>query len=207
MSDKGSGFRNWFITTVEAMRPPGEEKKRRREIVAVFFLSLLFVFLTWFEIRLFSSSQSLPFTHSIFFFGLVNINIIILLLLLFLIFRNVVKVSIERREGLFGAGLKSRLTVAFVAFSVVPTFLMFMISVFYIHTSFDKWFSVKTMGILKSSLEVQNAYYFNAKRKNFHYAHQIADSLAKVRSPERILRVLESKRQELALDVVEYYPS
>ena len=32
-----------------------EIKKRKREIIIVFVLSVIFVFLTWFEIRLFSS--------------------------------------------------------------------------------------------------------------------------------------------------------
>ncbi len=71
---------------------PSEFRKRKREMVFVVLISFLFLLLTWFQIKLFGISQELPFVHSIFFFGLVNFNIILLLLLLFLIFRNVVKV-------------------------------------------------------------------------------------------------------------------
>ncbi|HWU42178.1 MAG TPA: hypothetical protein VN132_02030, partial [Bdellovibrio sp.] len=113
----------------------------------------MFVLLTWFEIRLFATSQQLPFVHSIFFFGLVNFNIVLLLLLLFMIFRNVVKVFVERQGKMFGSSLKAKLIAAFVAFSFVPTVLMFIISVFYINSSFDKWFSAKMAGVLKSSIE------------------------------------------------------
>ena len=46
--------------------PPGpqEFRKRRREIIIVLLVSVLFVLLTWFEIRLFATSQQLPFDLS-----------------------------------------------------------------------------------------------------------------------------------------------
>ena len=56
----------------------------------------MFLILTAIEIKLFDISRSLPFVNSIFFFGLVNFNIILFLLLFFLIFRNVVKTFAER---------------------------------------------------------------------------------------------------------------
>lgn len=167
----------------------------------------MFIFLLWFEIRLFSISQQLPFVHSIFFFGLVNFNIILLLLLLFLIFRNVVKVFVERRGKVFGSSLKGKLIAAFLAFSAIPTLLLFIISVFYINSSFDKWFSVKMVGVLKSSLEVQNAYYFNAKKKNYHFAHQVSEKIKSLKSKDQIKNTLKSLQKEFALDAVEYYPS
>ena len=66
---------------------PQEFKKRKREIAVIGGLALLFVVLTLLEFKLVGISQQLPFVHSIFFFGLVNFNIILLLLLFFLIFR------------------------------------------------------------------------------------------------------------------------
>lgn len=183
-----------------------ELKKRRREVLIIFFISFFFVSLTWFEIRLFSTSQQLPFVHSIFFFGLVNFNIILLLLLFFLIFRNVVKVFVERRGKIFGSSLKAKLIAAFVAFSFIPTLLMFFVSVFYINSSFDKWFSVKMASVLKSSLEVTNAYYFDAKKKNYHFAHEIAKNIRKI-PQNKIQSQLENLRSQFALDSVEYYPT
>lgn len=186
---------------------PQEIKKRRREIFIVLLVSFLFALLTWFEIRLFATSQQLPFVHSIFFFGLVNFNIILLLLLLFMIFRNVVKVFVERRGRFFGSSLKAKLVAAFVTFSFVPTLLMFIISVFYINSSFDKWFSAKMAGVLKSSIEVTNAYYFNAKKKNYHFAHQVAEAVRPLNDPRKIQNKIAALRQEFSLDAVEYYPS
>jgi two-component system nitrogen regulation sensor histidine kinase NtrY len=184
-----------------------EHRKRRREILIVFALAFSFFLLTWFEIRLFSISQQLPFVHSIFFFGLVNFNIILLLLLLFMIFRNVVKVFVERKGRVFGSSLKAKLIAAFVAFSFVPTMLIFVTSVFYINSSFDKWFSVKMAAVLKSSLEVTNAYYFQAKRKNYHFAQEVAREVRLAQGTPILKKRLKELRQEFALDALEYYPS
>lgn len=189
------------------LSPKMEFRKRRREILTIALLSLLVFFLTWFEIRILATSKQLPFVHSIFFFGLVNFNIILLLLLIFLIFRNVVKVFVERRGKIFGSSLKAKLIAAFVAFSTIPTLLMFVISVFYINSSFDKWFSVKMVGVLKSSLEVTNAYYAGAKTKNYHFAHEIAARVQKEHSTSAIQKTIGQLRKEYALDSVEYYPS
>ncbi len=186
---------------------PGEFKKRRREMLFVVLISFLFLLLTWFQIRLFGISQELPFVHSIFFFGLVNFNIILLLLLLFLIFRNVVKVFVERRGRIIGSSLKAKLIAAFVAFSFIPTALMFLISVFYINSSFDKWFSVKMAGVLKGSLEVTNAYYFNAKKRNYHFANEVAKQIHNLSSSRQIKERLKELRETFSLDAVEYYPS
>jgi len=167
----------------------------------------MFIGLTWFEIRLFSTSQQLPFVHSVFFFGLVNFNIIILLLLLFLIFRNVVKTFVEKRGKIYGSSLKAKLIAAFAAFSFIPTLLMFIISVFYINSSFDKWFNVKMVSVLKSSLDVTNAYYFSAKKKNYHYAHQVAQNIKDISNEKELKRKMVLMREIFSLDAVELYPS
>jgi two-component system nitrogen regulation sensor histidine kinase NtrY len=156
-------------------------------------------------VRRWGVSQKLQ--YSVFFIGLVNFNIVILLLLLFLIFRNVVKVFVERQGKVFGSSLKAKLITSFVSFSSVPTVLMFIISVFYINFSFDKWFSVKMIGILRSSLEVQQEYYFSAKKKNYHFAYEIASQIKMQKSEYKIKETMQHLRKEFALDAVEYYPS
>jgi two-component system nitrogen regulation sensor histidine kinase NtrY len=183
---------------------PKEFKKRKREIAVIVGLSVLFVVLTLVEIKLVGISQQLPFVHSIFFFGLVNFNIILLLLLFFLIFRNVVKVFVENSGRVVGSSLKGKLIAAFVAFASVPTALMFLVSVFYINSSFDKWFSVRMASVLKNSLEVNQEYVFSAKKKNFHFAKLIAQEIGRQGGPAG--RIVESARSRYNLDSVEYYP-
>jgi two-component system nitrogen regulation sensor histidine kinase NtrY len=192
----------------QAASQSGERKKRKRELWVVLFSAVLFLGLTWFEIRLFGISQQLPFVHSIFFFGLVNFNIVLFLFMAFMIFRNLVKVFVERRSKILGSSLKAKLIAAFVGFATVPTVLIFATSSFYINNSFDKWFSVKMAGVLKSSLEVTNAYYFNAKKRNYHFAHQIANELGTGPITESRVKSELHKAQKLYnLDAVEFYPA
>ncbi len=183
-----------------------EAKKRRRERGAIFFLSLSFCFLTYIEIHLSNISQKLPFVNSIFFFGLVNFNVALLLFLAFLIFRNAVKIFSERRGGILGSRLKTKLVMAFVSFALVPTVLLFLVSVFYINSSFDKWFSLKIGSVLQDSLEVTNAYYSAMKRKNYHFANRISEKLSKSKLKNRS-SLLPQLQKEFSLDAVEYYPT
>ncbi len=184
-----------------------EHQKRRREVLWTLPLVLVFLAMTWIELRLFDFSQSLPFAHSIFFIGLVNFNIILFLLIMFLIFRNIVKVFVEKRRGLVGSTLKSKLILAFSAFSFFPTALMFLVSVFYINNSFDKWFSEKMAGVLKGSMEVTNAFHLSAKKRNYHFAYQISKQLENVQSDIEIKKVLSTSLRSFALDAVEYFPA
>ncbi len=170
-------------------------------------LVLLFLGLTFVVIQLFSTSERLPFMHSIFFFGLVNFNIIILLLLLFLIFRNVVKIFAERRGGWFGQTLKAKLIAAFLVFSTVPTTLMFLIVVVYINGSFDKWFSPKVSHVLKNAMATHHEYYWSEKKRNYHFADQISRRLHSEMSQKEVQRALGTALKEYALHSVEYYPS
>ena len=184
-----------------------EHKRRRRETFAVFLLSAGFLILTWLEFQLFETSRDLPFVHSIFFFGLVNFNMILFLLLAFLIFRNVVKSFTEKRDGVTGGRLRSKLIAAFVGFSFVPTLLMFLVSVFYINNSFDKWFSEKTVSVLKSALDVTNQYSVSGKNRNYHVANQLATQWDPDWSRRRIEKEVARFRQTWDVDVIEYYPS
>ncbi len=181
-----------------------ELRKRKREFIIVVLLTLLLFVLTWVEFRFTQMGEELPFSDTIFFFALVNFNFILLLLILFLIFRNVVKVFVERRGRLIASSLRAKLVVAFVAFSFVPTVFMFLISIFYINSSFDKWFNVKTGSVLKSALEVTDVFYSSVKDKNQHFAEQVAKQIA-LAEDENISTLLEKFINEYRVDSIEYY--
>ena len=192
-------------TDWEQSPPPLELKewrKRKREWFAIAFLILLFLALTFAEFKLTKVSTTLPFLTSIFFFGLLNINVIILIALVWLVFRNIGKLFIERRRRVLGARLKTKLVVAFVSFSIIPTLVLFFISAIYINSSFDRWFSVKIQNTLQTSLEITRTYYLNTEHTAMHFADHIAAGLTQ---QPAILPYLKDQRELLALDSVEYY--
>jgi two-component system, NtrC family, nitrogen regulation sensor histidine kinase NtrY len=181
-----------------------ESKKRKREILLIFVISILLAFLIGVEVYVFRSGQNLPAPYIIYFIGLVNFNLVLVLLLLFLIFRNVVKIFLERRSKLYGSSLKSKLTVAFAAFSVIPTTLVLILSVFYLNSSFEKWFSGRMVGVLKNASEVVDSFLVQEKRRGYEYADAISDLI--LNTPEnQIQNQLKKLRENYKLDAVEYY--
>lgn len=196
-----------------------ETKKRRRELFAIAFVAALFIGLTIAELKLTTVSSTLPFVNSIFFFGLLNINIILLIALVWLVFRNIGKLFFERRSKILGARLKTKLVLAFLGFSIIPTLILFAISSLYINQSFDKWFSLKIQNTLQSSLEITRNYYRNADRIATHFAEHLSrqigprsGGLVKMdrglpleEVPPWILEYLRNQRELLALNAVEFY--
>ena len=83
-----------------------DERKRFFEIFAMFGVAILFVALSRLEGRLFDLSRSLSehyeFLNSLVYFGLINVNVVLILVLSFLLFRNIVKLVIDRRLGVIG---------------------------------------------------------------------------------------------------------
>ncbi|WP_409477927.1 sensor histidine kinase [Pseudobdellovibrio sp. HCB154] len=180
--------------------------KRRKEVLSIFVISIMLAILIGIEVFVFRSGQTLPSPYIIYFIGLVNVNLILVLLLLFLIFRNVVKVFIERRGKIFGSSLKSKLIIAFATFSVIPTSLVLILSVFYLNSSFDRWFSQRMIGILKNASEVIDSFITQEKRKGYDYAEMVAQAIQKTQSPQKIDETLKKLQRDYKLDAVEYYP-
>lgn len=189
-------------------QPSLEVSKRKREIIIIFAISILLAVLVGVEVYVFRSGQSLPAPYVIYFIALVNFNLVLVLFLLFLIFRNIVKIFLERRSRFYGSSLKSKLTIAFTTFSVIPTALVLIISVFYLNSSFEKWFSQRMAGVLKNASEVVESFIEQEKNKGFSYAAEVAQIIEGINpdQPSKIQNVLFKKQIDYKLDALEYYP-
>ena len=190
-----------------------EKSKRKRELVVIFLLSVVLAILIGVEVYVFRSGKALPAPYIIYFIGLVNLNLVLILFLLFLIFRNVVKIFLERRSRLYGSSLKSKLTIAFATFSVIPTILVLVISLYYLNSSFDRWFSQRMVSVLKNASSVVESFLTQEKKNGFEYGHQIVTYLEKNKivtnsgaNPGRLEKTLEQFVRDYKLDAVEYYP-
>ena len=107
--------------------PTPEDKKRRRERFLIALILCLVVALTSLEIYLWRRG-GYPLTGSLLAFGLLNLNAILFLLLTFLIFRNLAKLFLERRQKVFGSRLRTRLVLIFISLALLPTLFMFFIA-------------------------------------------------------------------------------
>ncbi len=143
----------------EAIRPEGEQRRRRREFLIMMLVVPAILILIYLESRISSFSGEVPVSTNIIILGLININIILLVLLIFLVVRNTVKLFIERKRKAMGSRLMSKLVFAFVAFTIIPTFLLFFVVIGFINRSIDGWFGIKIEDSLSESLEMAQNYY------------------------------------------------
>lgn len=133
-------------------------RRRRREravLITVLALVLVFGFLQgWF----FHYEAELPLFGNVLLIALVNINLILLLLLLYLVLRQLVKLVFERKRGVLGHRLRTRLTLAFVALTLIPTIPLFGVAVQFMSFSLDYWFSAQVEQSLAQSVELGRGY-------------------------------------------------
>lgn len=185
-----------------------EYKRRRKERLIAVAVFVTIVAFTAIEVHLLKLSSKLPFVNSIFFFGLMNLNVLLVMVLLFLVFRNALKLILDERRGRLGSRLKTRLVVSFLLFATVPTVFLFTTSALYIKSSFDKWFNVKVEGTLERSLEVVQNYYETTERNASHFAKKISLSFGSgALSGEGFYRRLQQTRLDYGVDSIEYYAS
>jgi two-component system nitrogen regulation sensor histidine kinase NtrY len=137
-------------------RTAHERRKRQREITLAFVGIFLIVILTWIELRLLGLNSYL-------FFALFNVNLILLILVLFLVLRNVIKLILDRRRRVLGSGLRSKLVLIFVTLSMVPTFIMFVLSTWFVQTSVDYWFQAQVETSMDQALSVGQDFYAAAE--------------------------------------------
>ncbi|MGD9074403.1 MAG: ATP-binding protein [Desulfobacteraceae bacterium] len=134
-------------------------KRRRKERYIIAFLIVLVSTLTYLGTKVFDLGLGLPVSSSILFFALLNVNVILLLLLLFLTMRNLVKLLFERKKKIMGARIRTKLVLAFIILSLLPTIILFFVSVQFISTSIDYWYNLPVERSLRTSLEVAQDYY------------------------------------------------
>ena len=88
-----------------------------------------------------------------------NINLLLILLLLFLITRTLLKTYIEKKRGIWGSGLKKRLTSWLLLISIVPSFSLFILATGFFYASMDRWFGQKIEDTLENALTLSQFHY------------------------------------------------
>lgn len=140
-----------------------EEKKRAIEFIAMAICTFLLIAISRLETRLFSLGQLLSenpqFFTTIIYFALINLNVILILFLSFLLFRNITKLVLERKRGVLGSALRTKLIIALVFFALAPTMLLFYITTRFIMTSYETWFSEKVQITMQRTQEAGSHIY------------------------------------------------
>ena len=185
-------------------------RRRRREVILILVIIFVVALLTFVEIRTIRFGADIPVSNTILMFTLININLLLLILLIFLVFRNLVKLLYDRRRKVMGAKLRTRLVVAFIVLTIVPTVVLFFFSINFITTSLEFWFNVPIEQALENSLRVGGRLYDRVAANNQFFLERISYQLkAKdLLSPENqkaLVKYIRVVQREFNFDGVEVY--
>lgn len=75
----------------------------------------------------------------------------------FLLFRNLLKLYIERRGNVVGSHLKTKLVIGVLTLSILPISAHVVYSLQLLNRNFDKWFSQPTIGVFQSAQSLMEA--------------------------------------------------
>src|SRR5882672_4092258 len=172
-----------------------EQNRRKRNLLIILCFLVLVGGLSAFDLG--SFAPELPVASNIVIFALFNLNLVVFLLLLLLLFRNLVKLGFERRQGVIGARFKAKLVLAFLSLAVAPAILIFIIASNFINKSIEGWFKPQVERPLDQALSVAQTYYTNLERTALRHGQHIA------RTIDRENFVSDERRETLATFLTE----
>ncbi len=189
-----------------------EQRKRRREWGLIFLSVILIGVFPYLKRLLFEQAAQIQISNNILVLALININILLIILFFFLIFRNILKLVLERRRNTPGAKLRTRLVATFVSLSLIPTLLLFFASAAFITNSIESWFSAEVEKSLSESLSVAQTYYKNSATNALFYGDQLAHQIKEQKllnesNLDNLRALIHKKQQEYNLGVVEVFSS
>ncbi|MEE8483859.1 MAG: ATP-binding protein [Nitrospinota bacterium] len=174
-------------------------KRRVKRLVFYIFLAVFTIYTTS-QILFKGTSGQIPLADNILVLFLLNINILLLLLMAILAGRNLVKLYFERQSKAFGAGFQTKLILSFLAFTLIPSTLLFIVASGLLTNSIDNWVSAPVEKSLRDSLEIADMFYQRAEKNVGEKAFKLAKLLGE---RETALRRDDAELTEIVLS--KYY--
>lgn len=144
-------------------KPPeieaGELRKRRREQRFAWLLALGFILSTLFQALITGKRQGYAFIDSLLYFALLHLNVILIMFLVFLVSRNLIKAYLLRKTGKLGSSLRWKMVSSLLAFSLLPSILLFASSTYVIRKGFDRWFGNQVAKALDDAQAITKVHY------------------------------------------------
>jgi len=152
-----------------------EQSRRKRNLVIITGFLLILGIASAFDLGV--RTPDVPFASNVAIIALLNLNLIVFLLLLVLLFRNLVKLSFERRHQILGSKFKSKLVFSFLLLAVTPAIVIFLIASNFIGRSIEGWFKPQVERPLDQALAVAQTYYRNLETAALRQAQHIARAI------------------------------
>jgi len=137
-------------------------------------------------------------------FVLWNINLLLIIGILFVLLRGIVKLVLERQRGIIGSRFRTKLVVTYVATSLLPVVLLFLVATDLLRVSIDRWFATPVGTILRNSEAIAQRAQDQAAEIAAGAAEEIASSPS-ASDEARIDAALGHVRQFHRVDMVAVY--
>ena len=85
-------------------------------------------------------------------------NVLAIGTLFFIVSRSLVKLYFERRSGILGSRLRTRLVIALLAVGIAPSLMLFLVGRNFISKNVDRWFRPETQEVIRDSQVLSEAY-------------------------------------------------
>lgn len=134
---------------------------------------------------------------------LVNFIVVVLCVLAFLIGRNIVKLIFDRRRGILGTQLRTRLVFALVALTLIPTGILFFSASGLLARAMEGWFSTTVEQAVGGAVQVSRRHNVLAREQLGFLLEDIQTELRRMPSGEatreQLLERLEAERKRWRL--------
>ena len=138
---------------------PGSMKKHRKNLFYVLSILAVCAFLVYLETNLPFFQKFMPVLDNKLLIAILNLNFLLIMLLIFIASRILLKTYVEKKRGIWGSGLKTRLTLTVFSVSIISSFMLFFLTTWFFYTSMDKWFSQKVEDTLENARDLSEFYY------------------------------------------------
>jgi two-component system nitrogen regulation sensor histidine kinase NtrY len=172
-----------------------DRKRQRREWIVILCLILVILPLYYVGIKYFDLGLDLPGSNST---------------LIFFLVRNLVKLLFERKKSIMGARLRSKLVLAFILLSLMPTIILFFVSAQFISSSIEYWYNIPIERSLRNSIDLGQDYYEKSYQKIFDFGSNISriityDGLTPVTKNSDLVKFVNDKLNQYGFSRIRYY--
>jgi two-component system nitrogen regulation sensor histidine kinase NtrY len=135
---------------VKARELVNRYRKDPRVIVTVPLLVLAATSLVYYVVQRAKELSPEALSNRLLLFVLWNINVLLILGILFVLLRGIVKLVLDQRRGLIGSRFRTKLVVTYIATSLIPIILLFVVATDLLSVSIDRWFNPSVRKILQN---------------------------------------------------------
>jgi len=187
-----------------------ERNRRKREFILILGILVVVALMTFVESRIINFGVDIAVSNTVLMFILININLLLLVLMIYLVFRNLVKLIYDRRRNVLGSKIRTKLVIAFVSLTLLPTIVLFFFSINFITSSIEFWFNVPVEQALENSLWVGGRIYSRAEENSRFLLERIsyqlkAKNLLDSKNQEALSHYIRIVQREFNLDALEVY--